>query len=255
MNEAPRYVDREAIAGFGFAAAADALEDALATGLDPESQPERTGLRVGSGELLMMPGLGPGHAAVKLVTVSERAPRIKGTCVLFDNETLSPNIFDGVALTLLRTAALSALAVRRLAVPDARRLVVIGQGPQGEAHVEAIRAVCPIEQVELLCRGDAYADAVAAADVVCCCTSATQPLFDGDLVAEHACVVAIGSLRSGALDADELVTLAEVVTGALEPRRGPWLFKSVGMGWQDAVVAEAVLAGQRVRTVRPGLAP
>jgi ornithine cyclodeaminase len=270
MSEAPRYVGREAIAEFGYAAAANALEDALAAGLDPEGQPERTGLRVGDGELLVMPGLGPGHAAVKLVTVSDRAPRIKGTCVLFDNETLAPVIFDGGALTLLRTAALSALAVRRLAVPGARRLVVIGRGPQGKAHVDAIRAVCPIEQTELLGRDDAYADAVAAADVVCCCTSASRPLFDGDLVAEHACVVAIGShlpdareiddrldsraaalreagdvigaIRNGALDAGELVTLAEIVTGAVEVRTGPWLFKSVGMGWQDAVVAEAVLA-------------
>lgn len=281
MSAAPRYVGREAIAGLGYAAAADALEDALAAGLDPEAQPERTGLRVGSGELLVMPGLGPGHAAVKLVTVSEAAaPRIKGTCVLFDNETLAPVIFDGAALTLLRTAALSALAVRRLAVPDARRLVVIGRGPQGEAHVAAIRAVCPIERVELLGRDARPGEAVAAADVVCCCTSASRPLFDGDLVAEHACVVAIGShtpdareiddrlaaratvvvdsraaalreagdvigaVRGGALEPGELVTLAEIVSGAVEPRRGPWLFKSVGMGWQDAVVAAAVLAGR-----------
>jgi ornithine cyclodeaminase/alanine dehydrogenase-like protein (mu-crystallin family) len=35
---------------------------------------------------------------------------------------------------LLRTAAVSALAVRRLAQPDARRLLVFGRGPQAHAH-------------------------------------------------------------------------------------------------------------------------
>ncbi|HEY2637697.1 MAG TPA: hypothetical protein VGI54_09935, partial [Solirubrobacteraceae bacterium] len=119
---------------------------------------------------------------------------------------------------------------------------------------------------------------VADADVVCCCTTAREPLFDGALVADHTAVVAIGShepearetddalvgratvvvesratalreagdvvaaVRAGALDPEDLLTLAELVTGAAPPAPGrPRLFKSTGMAWEDAVVATALL--------------
>jgi ornithine cyclodeaminase/alanine dehydrogenase-like protein (mu-crystallin family) len=51
----------------------------------------------------------------------------------------------------------------------------------------------------------------------------------------------IGAIESGALAADELVTLRELVAGAEIPP-GPRLFKSTGMAWEDAVVAGATLA-------------
>ena len=257
--------------------AADALERALAGGLDPEAGPARVAVPVGEGELLVMPAAAGGYATVKLVTVGPREPRIQGVCVLFDAGTLAPvALLDGIALTNLRTPAVSALAVRRLAAPEARRLVVFGRGPQGRAHAEAIRAVRPIEHVDLLGRDAAGVDElVRRADVVCCCTTAREPLFDGDLVAEHACVVAIGShepsaretddrlaarasvvvesrssalreagdvigaVEAGVLAEDELLTLGELVTGVVVPS-GPSLFKSTGMAWEDAVVAAAV---------------
>ncbi len=257
--------------------AADALEAALAAGLDPDAGPPRSALPVGEGELLVMPAAAGSYAAVKLVTVGPREPRIQGVCVLFDAGTLAPiALLDGIALTNLRTPAVSALAVRRLAAPEASRLVVFGRGPQARAHAEAVAAVRPIAEVELLGRDAAGRDAlVAAADVICCCTTAREPLFDGGLVAEHVCVVAIGShdpaaretddalasratvvvesrdtalreagdvvgaVEAGALDPGELVTLRDVVAGAELPP-GPRLFKSTGMAWEDAVVAAAV---------------
>jgi ornithine cyclodeaminase/alanine dehydrogenase-like protein (mu-crystallin family) len=257
--------------------AADALEAALAAGLDPDAGPPRSALPVGEGELLVMPAAAGGYAAVKLVTVGPREPRIQGVCVLFDAGTLAPiALLDGIALTNLRTPAVSALAVRRLAAPDASRLVVFGRGPQARAHAEAVAAVRPIAEVDLLGRDAADRDdLVAAADVICCCTTAREPLFDGGLVAEHACVVAIGShepaaretddalasratvvvesrdtalreagdvvgaVEAGALDPGELVTLRDVVAGTELPP-GPRLFKSTGMAWEDAVVAAAV---------------
>jgi ornithine cyclodeaminase/alanine dehydrogenase-like protein (mu-crystallin family) len=264
--------------GLGVAAAADALEAALLAGHDPEADPPRGVLELDRGELLVMPSAVGAHAAVKLVTVGGE-PRIQGVCVVFDATTLAPAaLVDGIALTNLRTPAVSALAVRRLAVPDARRLVVFGRGPQARRHADAVRAVRPIEQVDMLGRDGAGSDElVAAADVVCCCTTAREPLFDGALVADHATVVAIGShepdaretddalarratvvvesrgsalreagdviaaIASGALGEDELVTLADLVHGraALAPRR-PRLFKSTGMAWEDAVVAAAL---------------
>lgn len=123
-------------------------------------------------------------------------------------------------------------------------------------------------------------DDVAAADVVVCATTAAEPLFPGDLVTDDACVVAVGShepdrreldaallrraatsgtvvvetpatamreagdvvlaVEEGALSPDHLVSLADVVRRDLPDGSGPHVFKSVGMGWQDLVVAEAV---------------
>jgi ornithine cyclodeaminase/alanine dehydrogenase-like protein (mu-crystallin family) len=269
------FVPAAAVARFGVVAAADALEMALLSGLDPEGDAPRSALAVGAGELLVMPSAVGGHAAVKLVTVGGE-PRIQGVCVVFDAATLAPiALVDGIALTNLRTPAVSALAVRRLAADDARRLLVFGRGPQARAHVAAMRAVRPIEHVDMVGRdGGDIAALVAAADVVCCCTTAREPLFDGALVGDHATVVAIGSHEPDAREVDDalahratvvvesrasalreagdviaariaeadLVTLADVVRGRAVDRGRPRLFKSTGMAWEDAVVASAVAA-------------
>jgi ornithine cyclodeaminase/alanine dehydrogenase-like protein (mu-crystallin family) len=266
----------------GPAAAADALERALEAGLDPEAEPPRGVLQLERGELLVMPSVVRGHAAVKLVTVGGE-PRVQGVCVVFDALTLAPvALIDGIALTNLRTAAVSAVAVRRLAIPGARRLLVFGRGAQAHAHVEAMRAVRPIERVDMVGRDSGDVDAlVAAADIVCCCTTAREPLFDGALVADHAAVVAIGShepiaretddalaaratvvvesrasalreagdviaaIETGAVAEADLITLAELVRGTAAPAPDrPRLFKSTGMSWEDAVVAAAITESQ-----------
>jgi ornithine cyclodeaminase/alanine dehydrogenase-like protein (mu-crystallin family) len=260
-------------------AAIDALEAALLAGLDPEADPPRSALAVGDGELLVMPSAAAGHAVVKLVTVGGE-PRIQGVCVVFDAATLAPvALVDGIALTNVRTPAVSALAVRALAAPDARRLLVFGRGPQAHGHVEAIRAVRPIEHVDMVGRDAVGAsELVRAADIVCCATTAREPLFDGSLVADHATVVAIGShepearevddalvgratvvvesrvsalreagdvigaIAAGALREADLVTLADVVCGRVDvDPQCPRLFKSTGMAWEDAVVASALV--------------
>jgi ornithine cyclodeaminase/alanine dehydrogenase-like protein (mu-crystallin family) len=258
--------------------AADALEAALLDGLDPEADPPRGMVEVDRGQLLVMPSGAAAHPVVKLVTVGGE-PRIQGVCVIFDAATLAPvAVVDGIAVTNVRTAAVSALAVRHLGVQEARRLLVFGRGPQAHAHAEALRAVRPIERVDMVGRDHGPVDElVAAADIVCCCTTAREPLFDGALVADHAVVVAIGShepgvretddalaarstivvesrasalreagdviqaIESGAAAPGELVTLAELVRGEGRPAPGrPRLFKSTGMAWEDAVVAAAL---------------
>ena len=125
-------------------------------------------------------------------------------------------------------------------------------------------------------------DALRAADVVVCATSARSPVFDSSLLREDVVVVAVGShepdareldaallgrstvvvedvgaalreagdvvlaIAEGVLSADDLVPMRDVVTGAfVVPPDRPLVFKSVGMSWQDLVVARAVVERSR----------
>jgi ornithine cyclodeaminase len=277
-------------------AAIDAIEAALLAGLDPEADPARSIVDVPAGQLLSMPAAAGRYAGVKLVTVApgnadRDLPRVQGVYVLLDGATLAPlALLDGIALTALRTPAVSAVAVRHLASTGARRLLVFGTGPQAWGHVEAVREVRPIDHLDIVgrradrvatlvarCRaaglsgGAATPAAVADADVVCCCTTARVPLFDSALLSPHATVVAVGSHEPDAREVDEhlvrrattvvearsvalreagdivlagpppsLRTLAELVRGGVAVASDrPRLFKSVGMAWEDLVVAAA----------------
>jgi ornithine cyclodeaminase/alanine dehydrogenase-like protein (mu-crystallin family) len=280
-------------------AAITALRAALRGGRDPEADPPRTLVPVRHGQLLLMPAESGGYAGIKLATVAPAnpdrgRPRIQGSYLLLEGTTLTPlAVLDGVALTAIRTAAVSAVAADALAEPDAERLVVFGSGPQAHSHVTALRAVRPVREVVVVGRDPGRAAAlvarcvrdgldartggprdVAGADLVACCTTAREPLFDGGMLRPGAAVVAVGShepdarevddrtverctvvvearaaalreagdivlpVRAGRLDPDRLVNLAELVTAGPpdEPRR-PRLFKSVGMAWEDLVVA------------------
>lgn len=258
-------------------AAVDALEAALRGGLDPETDTPRTFVGLREGELLMMPSEVATHVAVKVLTVGGD-PRIQGVVIVFDGATLAPvALIDGIALTNIRTSAVSALAVRHLSAEDASRLLIFGRGPQSTAHAAAISAIRPIDHVDIVGRDHpGVDDLVARADVICCCTTSPEPVFDGSLVQDHVTVVAIGShdpdkretddalaaratvvvesrtsalreagdvvapLASGALTEDRIITLAELVTEQRTPAAGPRLFKSSGMSWEDAVIAGAL---------------
>ncbi|MFJ9949020.1 ornithine cyclodeaminase family protein [Kitasatospora sp. NPDC091207] len=212
------------------AQAAEAIERVLLAGLDPEAGPARSAVPVPAGELLLMPaatteytgvkiaGVAPGNAALGL-------PRITGSYLLLDGPTLQPvALLDGAALTSLRTPAVTAVALRRLAVPDAAHLVLFGAGPQAYGHLDALLAVRPLTRVTVVARSAAPAEALAAyarglglaasvgtasavaeADLVVCCTTARTPLFDGALVPDHAAVAAVGSHEPQAREVDAVL--------------------------------------------------
>ncbi|MEE1816378.1 ornithine cyclodeaminase family protein [Streptomyces sp. SP18ES09] len=283
-------------------AAADVLAQVLRAGLDPESAPPRTAVPVPAGELLLMPAADQAYAGVKIAGVvpgnpALGLPRVTGSYLLLDGTDLRPlALLDGAALTELRTPAVSALAVRHL-TPDDRplRLVLFGTGPQAYGHLEAVHAERALAEAVVVGRDPIAARAlagyartldvparagtpgdVAGADLVVCCTTAREPLFDGTLVAPGATVVAVGShepsaretdtalvaraevyvearsaalreagdllvpLAEGAIGADHIAgTLAELVRGRT-PSERPRLFKSVGMAWEDLAVAGAL---------------
>lgn len=282
-----------------------AVGDLLRQGFDPEDDPPRTILDVPHGQLLLMPAVLDGMVGQKLASVAPDNPargleRIQGVYVVLDGTTLAPTaVIDGTALTSLRTPAVSAAAVDLLAEPAAGDLVVVGTGPQAVRHVDALASVRPIRTVRMIGRdrrraADAAAEAasfapgadVAAgatddlgvADLIVCATTATDPLFDADIVRPDATIVAIGShepgkaelptallgrsqvvvesrrvaateagdviraVEAGALRPEDLVTMHDLFTGAVSPARDrPRVLKTCGMGWQDlAVAAHAV---------------
>jgi ornithine cyclodeaminase len=285
-------------------AAIDALDAAFAREDPSLTSPLRTTLATPAGTLLSMPAAGEAGVGVKLVTLSEFNPQrglpfTQAVYVLFDGTTQAPEaVIDGAELTALRTAAVSGLATRRLANPDASRLVVFGAGVQAPAHVEAMHAVRPLSEVVVVGRDPgrtaalvAFANGlgveartgtpadVATADLVCTCTTSAVSVFDGHDLADGVHVNAVGAyladqreldtetmrrakivvetrdvalreagdvvmaMDEGAIEADGLVDLAEVVRGRTV-RTAPGdvtVFVSVGVGFEDLVVARAAL--------------
>ncbi|MFB7174000.1 ornithine cyclodeaminase family protein [Streptomyces sp. NPDC056254] len=294
------------------AEAADALAAALRGGLDPEDCPPRSAIAVpGGGELLLMPAASGAYAGVKIAGVApgnpaRGLPRITGSYLLLDGPTLRPVArMDGAALTTLRTPAVSALALRHLA-PAGRPLglVLFGSGPQAYGHLDAVLAERELADVVVVARDGERAERLAAyartlgpaartgaphdvadADLVVCCTTAREPLFDGRLVRPGAVVVAVGSHEPTARETDTALvrraavyvesraaalreagdllvpeaegaigpghitgTLADLVAGRLPgagERGCPQLFKSVGMAWEDLAVAVALYEAAR----------
>ncbi len=162
-----RMLDAAAVRG---AVASKDLVDALEIAFradDPADAPLRTVLETDRGRLLLMPAWGAAGVGVKLVTLTPDNPLagepfIGALYVLFDPRTQQPMaVLDGAELTARRTAAVSALATRHLARPDAHRLVVFGAGVQARAHIDAMRAVRSIDEVVVIAPTRAHAVALA----------------------------------------------------------------------------------------------
>ena len=116
-----------------------------------------------------MPALWPAASAAAVKWVGafsgnrERGqPGTSALVVLSDPRDGRPlAVMDGRWLTLRRTAACSALSSRFLARPGARSLGVLGCGLLARAHVEAFRAVLPLERVRTFDRHPERAQALA----------------------------------------------------------------------------------------------
>ncbi len=258
-------------------AAIEVLREAF--GAEPPSTPLRSHVETPAGTLLVMPAAGGPGVGVKLVTLTPTnadrgLPFIHALYALFDAETQAPvALLDGSALTALRTAAVSGLATSLLARPDAGRLVVFGAGVQARSHVEAMRAVRPVERVRVVSRTPARASRlvgelraaglaaevgspadVADADLVCTCTTSAEPVVDGRSLAAGAHVNAIGAYtpQTRELD-DEAIRRARVVVETREVAMAEAgdLLIPIGRGVvpKDHVVADLaeVVAGAEVR--------
>jgi ornithine cyclodeaminase/alanine dehydrogenase-like protein (mu-crystallin family) len=302
----------------------DAVEAAyrdVAAGRD--LSPIRRRMPLGEGDLLLMPGLrlGGAGASVKVVTVmpgnaARGLPTIHAVVAFIDAESGEPvAILDGATLTAMRTGAASGVGARLLARPDARILALFGVGAQAAWQVRAVMAARPIAELRVFARTAAARESFAAsmadelgpdirvvaaataeaavrdADVICCATTSSEPVFSAGWVAPGTHVSAVGSFRRGmielppenfaaaalvavdsreaalveagdllaAIDAGLLAADGFVEIGDIDSdwavTRDPaaiTVFKSVGLAIQDLAAAELVVANAGRREAREG---
>jgi ornithine cyclodeaminase len=302
------------------AAAVDAVAEAfaqIATG--QATVPLRTpiGQARHDSHTFFMPALlaESGGLGLKVVSVfphnAERhgLPTIHALVVLVDSATGQPTAaMDGRYLTALRTGAASGAATRALARESSRVLALFGAGAQAPHQVSAVCAVRRIERVLVVNRSleraenlitalhssglaaeiriASAADALREADVVCCATSATTPIFsDADLrpgthingvgsftpamaevpaatIARARVVVdqraaawaeagdLVAAREAGVLTDERVTELGAVIAGLAAGRTADdevTFFKSVGNAAQDIAVARiALLEAQRL---------
>ena len=197
----------------------DALVPAMADALRELSagrivQPVRLMIPVEEhGFFATMPAYTVGGLGAKLVTFypgNVGLPTHHATIVLFDPATGAPLVLmDGRLITEMRTAAVSAVATRCLARPDARVLAILGSGVQAGSHLEALRLVRDIADVRVWSPRHAGAfaerhrvravgsvgEAVRGADLVVVATSARTPVLRGEWLCPGAHVNAVGACR------------------------------------------------------------
>ncbi|MFG2420868.1 ornithine cyclodeaminase family protein [Streptomyces sp. NPDC048448] len=153
-------------------------------------------------------------------------------------------VMDGTAVTTLRTAAASAVALDALATADSAELGLLGSGTQALAHARAVARVRELRSVRVWSphpgrRADAAQrlaaelgvaveaagtaqEAVAGASMVAACTLSSTPVVRGEWLAPGCTVVSVGSFeptrsevdaevvrRAAAVVVDDPVTAAE----------------------------------------------
>ncbi|MBN8557914.1 MAG: delta(1)-pyrroline-2-carboxylate reductase family protein [Proteobacteria bacterium] len=130
--------------------------------------PERIILPTAQGAVLfVMPAADERVAMTKLISFTPAnagtdTPTIQGDVTVFDVATGTRRlILDGPTITARRTAAVSALAARRLGPNRAGPMLVVGAGVQGQAHVEAFAAVLGVQDFRIASRRRASAEALA----------------------------------------------------------------------------------------------
>lgn len=144
-----------------------------------------------------------------------------GIVILFDIETAEPlALMHEFQLSGMRVGATSGLAVDHIAPADVKTLGLFGTGKQASTAFDAITCVRDFERVvvfspnaehrdafvaakakevagkfEVVSAGGAE-DVVRGADVICCCTTAMTPVFDGDWLNDGQLVISIANSDS-----------------------------------------------------------
>ncbi|MCI0352457.1 MAG: ornithine cyclodeaminase family protein [Acidobacteriales bacterium] len=290
------------------AEAVAAIERAFKSDYSSFVIPDRQHIETADGVFLVMPcyNRATGRMGTKFVSVSNSAASgstVQATYLLLDPLSAEPQVWLAANwLTDLRTAAASFVASRFLARDDARVLGIFGSGRQARAHVELFTRLRKFDRV-LIC-GSASAQAggfvselkrdfninaeaveasecAAQSDLICTCTTASAPLFDGRVLRPGSHLNLIGAfqpatrevdsitisrarvvvdtyagalreagdvlipMQEGELTRESITELHEIVSGSRPGRQGDkeiTVFKSVGCALEDLAVAELIAA-------------
>jgi len=186
--------------------------------------------------LLLMPAWNANAIGVKLVTVipearSHGAPTVGATYVLLDRITGAPlALMDGDAITVRRTAAVSAIAARLMARGDADTLLMVGTGhlapwmirahcafrpalrevviwgrqPDGAERLAAVLAAegLPVRATSPL------PEAAARADIICCATTAHAPIVLGEWLRPGVHLDLVGGFTRSMREVDDVAVRA-----------------------------------------------
>ncbi|HEX6654778.1 MAG TPA: ornithine cyclodeaminase family protein [Candidatus Limnocylindria bacterium] len=139
----------------------------------------------------------------------------QGFVILFEGEHGSPvALIDAIAITAIRTAAVSGLATRLLARQGAADLAILGSGTQARSHLAAMQAVRPLRRIRAWSphrdRLEAFVEeaaelgsevepmdsaraAVEGADLICTVTASATPVVEGAWLAPGTHINAVGS--------------------------------------------------------------
>jgi ornithine cyclodeaminase len=149
----------------------------------------------------------------------------QGGVLLFSGETGEPlAMVNASAITMIRTAAVSAVATRWLAREDASELAIIGAGIQARSHLEAMASVRSIGRARIassrfdrarqftseIQKGFAFPieavptpeAAVRGADLIVTVTTAREPVIKREWISPGAHINAIGTYSPTAREID-----------------------------------------------------
>ncbi len=205
----------------------------------------------------------------------------QGTVTLFDGVTgQTLCVMNASPVTAIRTAAVSAVATRRLAREDSKVLAVVGAGVQARSHLEALPGYA---EVRIVSRSRDHAEALAqefgasvvgsieealdGADVVALTTNSKEPIIRREWLKEGAHLNAVGmgqeidqtTLQEGTLFVDRRESaevegkidpawihaeLGELLLGSAPGRSSAdelTVFRSLGIAVEDLFAAEYIL--------------
>jgi len=179
------------------------------------------------GSLFVMPAADARLAITKLITFvadnpARGLPAIQGDVVVFDaQDGRRLQVLHGPTVTARRTAAVSLLAARELAPAPQGRLLIVGAGVQGRAHLEAFVQGLGVREVWVASRSLASAQAlVAHAQQL---GVQARVVADADAaVAECSLVVSCTSAQAVALRAPPREDAFVAAVGAFTPRMVEW---------------------------------
>jgi ornithine cyclodeaminase/alanine dehydrogenase-like protein (mu-crystallin family) len=209
------------------------------------TMPQRLVMSHPDGILAAMPAADDQAMGIKVVTVhrsnpANNRPAVQGLVLLLDTATGEPlAIMDGTILTLIRTAAASAVATRHLANPGPAVLAVIGSGPLAVWHVRAMSAVRPLSEVRMysprlssrwaevthaladlevkMIRADSAEAAVRGSNLVVLSTSAAAPVINWRWISPGAHINGVGSHAPSQRELDsETVARSRVICDSVE---------------------------------------